>query len=206
MKMWSKPMFNNAVIVIVVIVTLVVAISMYERKDIVIEKVVLIALLSALAAVGRVLFFFIPSVQPSSFIIIVTGMVFGREMGMMTGLITAFASNLVLGQGPWTPWQMMLWGTMGWIAGILSKALLSNKFSRVVYGLIWGFVFGWIMNMWFVVGYEPDVTGKAIIIAAITSFPMDLAHALSNALLMTVAGDRLIRTFRRIALKYGIQK
>jgi len=192
------------IIVICVLGIILVWLRRFEGRRVIIEKVVLIALLSALSSAGRVLFSGIPSVQPSSFIIIVTGISFGPELGLMTGLVTAIASNLILGQGPWTLWQMLLWGVMGYGAGILSTNLVRHKALRVIYGFTWGFIFGWVMNMWVVAGYSPEIGVKAFIAAGAASFYMDLAHAISNAALLLLAGDRLIRTFRRIGVKYGL--
>lgn len=39
----------------------------------------------------------------------------------MTGAMTALTSNMLLGQGPWTVWQMSAWGMMG-----LSSACFSD--------------------------------------------------------------------------------
>lgn len=181
-------------------------IGKFERSPVLIEKVVLIALLSALSSIGRILFVGLPSVQPSSFIIIATGIALGSEMGLMTGIVTAFASNLILGQGPWTPWQMFLWGSMGYLAGVGKVVFVKYKVLRILYGFIWGFVFGWVMNAWFVAGYSPEISGQAFIAAGIASFYMDAAHALSNALLLLFAGDPLIRTFHRLAVKYGLSE
>lgn len=169
-----------------------------------VEKTVLIALLSSLSTVGRVLFAGIPSVQPSSFIIIMAGLCFGKEIGIMTGLVTALASNLILGQGPWTLWQMFAWGLMGLLSALLSKPLISFKFFRAVYGVAWGFLFGWIMNLWYYTGYNTEIGLSYYITAGISSFPFDLLHGLSNGLLMIFSGDLFLRAFRRIGIKYGI--
>ena len=178
--------------------------GMFERSPVLIEQVVLIALLSALSSAGRILFFGIPSIQPASFIIIAAGIAFGPKMGLMTGVVTAIASNLILGQGPWTPWQMFLWGSMGYGAGVCSAIFIKRKTLRVVYGAAWGFIFGWAMNVWFIAGYSPEISGHAFLAAGIASFYMDAAHAASNAVLLFFAGDRLIRTFHRVAVKYGL--
>ncbi len=173
----------------------------FERKSIVVEKTVLIALLSALSAVGRILFAAIPSVQPSSFIIMAAGMCFGPEIGTMTGIVTALASNLALGQGPWTLWQMLAWGLMGLTAGLFRKALWRIPFLPVVFGFGWGFVFGWIMNLWYFVG-QGNVA--IYLTACITSVYFDLAHALANGLLFVAAGPSLLGRLKRIGQKYGL--
>ena len=59
---------------------------------------------------GRVLFAFVPNVQPVTIIVAVTGATLGARAGIATGGSAALASNAFLGQGPWTPWQMIGWG------------------------------------------------------------------------------------------------
>jgi len=179
--------------------------SVFETKNVVAEKIVLIALLSSVSAIGRILFSSIPSVQPASFIIIVTGIVFGGEVGFLTGAITALASNLVLGQGPWTVWQMFAWGIMGFSSGLLKTPLLKNKWIFCVYGLLWGVVFGWIMNGWFLISSNvSEINIKILIAACVASFPMDLAHGVSNLVLILFMGKEFIKMLNRIAIKYGL--
>lgn len=186
-------------LLISVVGTIVTFFSLFERRETSSERIVLIAVLSALSVAGRVVFAPIASVQPSSFIIIMTGTVFGGEMGFMTGAITALASNLVLGQGPWTVWQMFCWGTMGMVSGLLSAPIRKSIAFRVIYSLLWGFVFGWVINLMYAFGgYGP------IISAYIASFPFDLAHAISNAVLALLFGNVFIKKLSRIAVKYGL--
>ncbi len=75
----------------------------FERKSFHAESMVMIAMMAAIAAVGRVPFVSLPSVQPTSFVIIVSALVLGPEVGFIVGSVAAVVSNLFLGQGPWTP-------------------------------------------------------------------------------------------------------
>lgn len=93
----------------------------FERRSLQAREIVLVATLSAIAAVGRVPFAVLPSVQPTSFVIIISALVFGSETGFMIGAVAALVSNIFLGQGPWTPWQMFSWGMIGWTSGILYR-------------------------------------------------------------------------------------
>ena len=102
---------------------LLVLFAGFERSRAGAQAVVLIALLSAVSCAGRVLFAGLPSVQPSSSLIILTGIVFGPQAGFMTGAMTALTSNMLLGQGPWTVWQMSAWGMMGLSSGLLQRLL-----------------------------------------------------------------------------------
>lgn len=44
------------------------------------------------------------------FVIMVSALVLGSQNGFVIGAITALVSNIFLGQGPWTSWQMYAWG------------------------------------------------------------------------------------------------
>lgn len=133
----------------------------FERKAFVSREIVLVAVLAAIAAVSRVPFSILPSVQPTSFVIIVSAIVFGSETGFMIGATAAIVSNIFLGQGPWTPWQMFSWGMIGFIAGLLRNTFFMKKlWGRLLYGLIVGFLFGWIMNFWGLLGFIREATWK----------------------------------------------
>lgn len=108
----------------------------FERRKVKAEEIVLIAMLAAIAAVSRVAFVVAPpNVQPASFVIMMTGLVFGAETGFMVGCITALVSNIFLGQGPWTPWQMFAWGMLGFTAGLVRHQTWMNSMTgKVLFG------------------------------------------------------------------------
>lgn len=197
---------NMSLSIILAVFSIILAVFIiFEKKDTAIDKIVIISILSAVASAGRVLFSSIPSVQPASFIIMITGIVFGGEAGFITGAITALSSNLLLGQGPWTVWQMLCWGLMGYMSAVFYKILIKNKFIFSIYGLIWGFIFGIIMNSWILFsGSEGIISLERAILLNIASFPMDLAHGVFNLLLILLFAGKFIKIFKRIAVKYDI--
>ena len=91
--------------------------KMYEAKKPPVESIVLIAVLTAIAVVGRIILMSIPAVNLASFIIIMVGVVFGKEEGFLVGALTAFVSGLFMGMGYWVLFQMLAWGLMGASAG-----------------------------------------------------------------------------------------
>ena len=193
-------------LVLAILGVLLIGFASFERKEVTAERMVLISLLSAVSAAGRVLFASIPSVNPSSFIVIMSAMVFGPSFGFMTGALTALVSNMVLGHGPWTLWQMLLWGIMGFISGVIARPLKSHMWLRMAYGLVWGFLFGWGMNLLYVFsGYLTETGFKAFLIASGTSFIFDLMHGVGNLLLILALGNSFIKIFERAALKYGLK-
>ena len=86
------------------------------------KKVVLIAVLVAIATAGRSVFFMFPGIKPMAAVVIVTGISLGAEAGFLTGSLTMLLSNMLFGQGPWTPWQMFSMGLIGLLAGLLAAA------------------------------------------------------------------------------------
>ena len=166
---------------------------------------VLIAVLSAAAAGGRVLFAVIPSVQPLSFFVICTAAVFGGQTGMMVGVLAAFVSNIFLGQGPWTPWQMLAWGLMGLLAGFLFHKLgIRSRFIKLAFGFIAGILFGWLMNMWYLVSFFDGVTVSGILLAYSQSAYMDLMHGIGNVFFLFFFAGKLEKILLRARIKYGI--
>ncbi len=178
----------------------------FEKREVEAEEIVLIAMISALAAVSRLPFAPLPSIQPTSFIIIMTAMVFDMEVGFLVGNTAALVSNIFLGQGPWTPWQMFSWGMMGLIGGLLKDtAIMKTKWGLCIYGFIWGFIFGWTMNLWFLLFFKTQgITWKVILGAAIASFKFDLSHALGNVVFIWLFSKSFVKTLTRIKTKYGV--
>ena len=90
-------------------------------------ELALIGALAGIAAAGRVLFAAVPGVQPVTVIAVAAGAALGARAGMAVGATAALVSNLFLGQGPWTPWQMLGWAGCG-LAGALARRAIQGAF------------------------------------------------------------------------------
>ena len=178
----------------------------FEYKNNKAEEIVLIAIMAAVAAVSRVPFTALPgSIQPVTFIIMVTAYVFGAETGFMTGAIAAFVSNIFLGQGPWTPWQIFSWGLIGFVTGITRKTpLLKNRVFRILLGFIYGFLFGIIMDFWTMMSLGENLSFKIWFGYFTAAFAFNLAHALSNVFFLVVFFSPFVNILERIKKKYGL--
>jgi energy-coupling factor transport system substrate-specific component len=177
----------------------------FERKTLQAREIVLVACLAAIAAIGRVPFAFLPGVQPTTFVVIVAAIVFGGETGFMVGALAALVSNLFLGQGPWTPWQMFSWGMIGLTAGWLQQAgLLRRRPVLLLFGFIWGFLFGWIMNIWVLAGMAETLTWPTAFAIFASSFYFDLSHAICNVVFLLLLGSGWTRILQRYKRKYGL--
>ncbi len=176
-----------------------------ERRPLESRELVLLAVLSAIAAVSRIPFAALPSVKPVSAIVILSAYVFGAEAGFIIGAVAALVSNIYFGQGPWTPWQMFAWGMVGLSAGWLRNAWWMKKRSgMLIFGFVWGFLFGWIMNIWYIISL-PDAFSWGLVAAAYaSSFYFDLAHALSNVFFLAILAGGWTKVLERFRKKYGL--
>jgi energy-coupling factor transport system substrate-specific component len=162
------------------------------------RELALVAALAAAAAGGRVLFAAIPNVQPVTMIVAVTGVTLGARAGLATGAAAALASNVFPGQGPWTPWQMTGWGMVG-VTAAMAAPLLRNRYALALFGLAWGFLFDWLMDVWAWSSLGGGAT--SFVALASTGIWFDVAHAAGNVILALAAGPTLIAMLDRYARK-----
>ena len=102
---------HTAVITLVTVILSIIPFFIhFEKQKPRPRDIMPIVVLSAIAVAGRIIFAPFPNFKPVSAIVIISGVCFGKQNGFMTGAITALASNMFFGQGPWTPWQMYAWG------------------------------------------------------------------------------------------------
>lgn len=161
-----------------------------------VRRIALIAALAAAATAGRVLFAAVPSVKPVTVIVLVTGAVLGARAGFAVGALTPLLSNMVLGQGSWTPGQMALWGAAG-LVGAALPGVCRRPAGLAVIGFAWGWVFGWGINLWELATFGPEVDIDTFIARAGTSLWFDAAHAVGNVLFAFAIGGALVRLLTR---------
>ena len=187
----NTPIFTITMVIFLILLLagiIYVVFKMYEAKKPPVESIVLIAVLTAIATVGRIILMSIPAVNLASFIIIMVGVVFGKEEGFLVGALTAFVSGLFMGMGYWVLFQMLAWGLMGASAGFLASRFDSVGF-RIVFGLLWGFLYGWITDISaiFYSGTALEIT--PIIALYLNGVSYDLTHGVTNAVLLVVLYD-----------------
>ena len=168
------------------------------------KEIALVAMLGTISAVLRVPFVAIPGVQPCTFLIICSGYVFGPIAGFMVGAVTALVSNFFLGHGPWTPYQMFAWGMVG-TSAVLVKRLRFGRIGLVIFGIVWGYVFGWIMNVWFWASFVYPLTLKTFMVAQLNSVWFDTFHAIGNAIFLGLFGLKTIGALERFRKRFSWQ-
>ncbi len=159
------------------------------------KLLVVVATLGGVAAMGRVLFRVVPGVQPVTVICVAAGVALGMRAGLAVGGIAALASNFFLGQGPWTPWQMLAWGGCGAFGG-LAAPLLRRRVPFAIACTVLGAAFSALMDVWEWFAFYPH-TGAAFAVQMGRGVWFDVAHASGNLVLALVAGPELRRLLER---------
>lgn len=178
----------------------------FETKDSGTRYIVVIAVLIALSVVGRFLFAAIPAFKPVTAIVIIAAMFFGAEAGFLVGALSAIISNIYFGQGPWTPFQMMSWGMIGFIAGLpwMRTKLKEHKLMLIVYGLFAGVVYSLMMDIWTVLSLDGVFNFKRYLAAISLATPFMITYAISNVIFLLLIRKPIGEKLERIKTKYGL--
>lgn len=181
-----------------VLMLLILSFFYFERSSLGTKEISLIATLSAFAAVSRIIFAPLPNIKPITFLVALSGYVFGPFQGFIIGSTSAFLSNIFFGQGPWTPWQMFSWGLIGLISGLLGKREVKYKalgFSLLCF--FFGFFFDWIMNLWNVISFVKPITLESVMGAYITGLTFDILHGTSSFIFSIIFYDNFYKVLKR---------
>ena len=198
--------------VLVAIYSLVPFFVGFERRKPQLRELVVIAVLIALGVIGRQAFFMLPQMKPVLAISIIAGASLGPGAGFLVGAMIAFVSNFFFGQGPWTPWQMMALGLAGMFAGLIfqkwnrreRKPSRLHKISACVFGLLSGYFYGLVVDLWTLFGYTEKPSLSAYLIVKSTAVWFDTVLAISTFVFLWVLYAPMIKKLNRIKLKYGM--
>jgi energy-coupling factor transport system substrate-specific component len=179
----------------------------YERKRPSARMVAVVATLSAVAALGRDAFAALPDVKPITAIAFVVGYALGPLPGFTVGAIGMLASNVVLGQGPYTPWQMTAWGLVG-LAGAGFGRLGGRRLGRVPLAIVCAacaLMAKEIMNVYEWTLGASHTPAAFLAIAGGTSLPYDIADTLATLGFALAFGPELARLLARIRERMSVQ-
>jgi energy-coupling factor transport system substrate-specific component len=178
-----------------------------------------VALLGVLAACGCALRLpgGVSGFEPLFFLLIPAGRVLGRGFGFVLGALTMFASALVTGGvGPWLPFQMFGAAWVGFLAGCLPPARGRRELVVLAtYGFVAGLAYGLLLDFWFWPFGSSAGTQLSFVPGAgiaenlqrfwafhvATALGWDLPRAVTNAVLVLLAGRPVLAALRRVARK-----
>lgn len=186
------------------------------------QRLALLAVLTALNSIVRMLGAGFAGIETAFFLIIIAGYVFRSSFGFAMGMLSLFLSALLTGGvGPWLPFQMMAAGLVGIGAGMLPR--LNKTWSQVAlliaYAVLASFTFGALMTLWnwpFLAGVDSGLSylpgaGVWPNLQRFWQYQIltggliwDAGRAMTTAVLISVTGPALLATLRRAASRAGI--
>ncbi len=181
---------------------------MFEKRKPQARELVVLAVMIALAVIGRVAIP-IPHFKAAFAIIMLTGIAFGPEAGFIVGAITAFASNFFYGQGAYMPWQMIAYGAGGMLAGFV---FIKNKIPRKPWVMaIFGFLanvfwIGPILDSSHVFIMMPEISFETVTASLASGFPVNVSQGICTAIMMFLFGRPLLEKLDRVKQKYGMME
>jgi energy-coupling factor transport system substrate-specific component len=182
-------------------------VALYGLRAAPAQELSLVAALSALATASRVLFASLPNVKPVTFIVLISGVGLGPGPGFMVGATTALVSNFFFGQGPWTPWQMLAWGAVGAVGGLLGhkgrahggaagEVRTPGRWTLVTVGALCALAFDWAVTIWMFVAFSAH-TWPALLALYAQGLPFDFAHVAATALFAALFGEQAVTIVTR---------
>ncbi len=175
-----------------------IILARFEESEISSKEVALIGILGAIIAASRIPFVALPNIQPCTFLIICTGLIFGSLAGAMAGVTTAAVSNFFFGHGPWTPWMMVAWGMVGIISALVGKRLKDEvTVTHVIFlGVILGLAYNLLMDFssWLTFYRAvPDL----FLPTMVAGIPYGILHVVGNVIFAAVLGRPVLTLFKR---------
>ena len=196
--------------VIIMVLSMIPFFVSFESRKPHARELVTLAVMCAIAVAARTVFIAVPHFKPIGGIVMITAMAFGPQAGFMTGSLSMLISDMIFGQGPWTPWQMLGFGLLGFVAGLMGKAkILSIKTpvrNAIIGFLLIMLVVGPLLDTSTVFFMASMVSGQSALAVYLAGIPINAIHASAVAACMFFLTRPIMEKLDRIKLKYGMME
>ena len=166
-----------------------------KDKALATRKLTYLALITAATIVGRTLFQSLPNIQPVTDIILFVTLYFGIQEGFLVGLLTILITNLYMGMGVWTVFQILSYGAVVLVTYILRRVLRNRFYLQVLHSILMGFLYGFVISLFYVLSFMGLEKFLAYYLAGIS---FDFFHGVGNGVLYII----LIPILTRLTDKY----
>ncbi|MEG2295826.1 MAG: hypothetical protein RSB96_03690 [Oscillospiraceae bacterium] len=135
------------------------------------------ALAIAMCSIFKLVFNFIPNVQPVTTCLILLAMFVSLRVSLLTGFGTILLTSLLTSIGSWTIFQIIGWAIISLIA-----CKLKNFYPALIWSIVGAFVYGFVNT----VSMVPYVGWIGLPVAWVGGLSFDLLHAVGNAVFMVL--------------------
>ena len=192
------------------------------------KEIMTIAVMSAITALSRAMFYMVPAVKPTAALTVISGIGMGSISGFVVGALSMLVSDIFFSQGPWTPWQMFSMGLLGFIAGLIfnkdydktasiygeasgKKSLVKSRIAtgkgvNVIAVCIYGIlsvilIYGGIMNPASVLMYQENVTWQMLVASYAPGIPIDCIHGVATFIFLLFLTEPMLEKLERVRRK-----
>lgn len=181
----------------------------FENRKPKANEIIVLAVMCALAAASRAVFVFIPFFKPLAAIVILTGVAMGAQAGFVCGAVSMLVSNFIFGQGPWTGWQMLAYGLVGLLAGIIfyNKPKRQKIIPIAVFGgLSIIMLAGPILDISGIFSITQGISLNAVYAVLISGLPLNAVQMASTVLFLLLLTKPILEKLDRMKIKYGLME
>ncbi len=163
-----------------------------------VQEISLIGILAAVNIASRIALQALPNFKPVTSIIIISVMIFGLAFGIQLTIVTTVVSNVFLGMGTWTFFQIF-----AWIIICLLTEILVDFYKKIkkdpsllvmsIFAFLMGYVFGFIVSL-----EQLMIGGPGLFLAYYaTGILFDTFHAVGNFCFYLVYAPILMKIFMK---------
>ena len=195
--------------ILIIVAAIRIFVWSFEKRKPKTREIVTLSVLTGMAIVGRVIFFMTPQFKPCAAIIIITGIMLGKQSGFLCGCLTAFISDFFFGQGPWTPWQMIAFGLIGVLSAIVFSGKRQKHAEKRVLISIYGFfvtfvLYGLILDTATVVMYTDKPRLSTFLATYGAGIFFNFVHGLSTFVFLMILSQEMFIKIKRIKVKFDM--
>lgn len=161
-----------------------------------VKEMSLIGILAAVNIASRIALQSLPNIKPVTSIIIISVMIFGLSFGIKLTVVTTIVSNMFLGMGTWTFFQILAWI----VICLLTQCVVD--FYRTIhkephllvmasFSFLMGYVFGFIVSL------EQFMIGGLGLFCSyyVAGIFFDTLHAIGNFFFYMICAPILMKIF-----------
>lgn len=192
---------------VICVIAMIPFFAVYERRRHLVANLTIVASVTAVAVISRAAFFALPQIKPIASVCVIAGIVFGAHTGFICGALAMLASNIIFGQGPWTPFQMLGLGLTAFICALIfrNQRLRSSRIAlALISGVVTFAVYGLIVDIQSVLFYVSDYNIASCLAVFASGAPMNAIFGATTGVIMALIGKNATERLDHIRVKYGL--
>jgi energy-coupling factor transport system substrate-specific component len=167
------------------------------------NEITLIGILAGVNIVSRVMLQALPNIKPVTSIIILSVLLFGLSFGVKLAVVTTVVSNIFLGMGIWTFFQLLAWVIICLLSDVIAqiykkRGTSPNLYLMAVFAFFMGYVFGFIVSLDKLIIGGPTM----FILYYLAGLVFDTFHAAGNFVFYLICSPLLIVATKHLKEKH----